>query len=180
MSADATPTRPRNRKTVALIVFAVVLLLIPAVYGLALLGIYLLQGQAFDSPAELTPENIRSLRVHLLNRKELDGGEDVGPYYAAAEDYEKLLAPLKGAAEVGSYPGTRGPFLGEYRVVLKSGRKGTIKLYWSQPRGIGPGDAVPLARLRFQIGEHLYEGAHEGAAAGDVVRAAEESAAQGQ
>lgn len=177
MSADATPTRPRTRKTIALIVFVVVLLLIPAVYGLALLGIHLLQGQAFDSPAELTPENVRSLRVELHNRKELDGGEIVRPFYAAPEDYVRLLAPLKAAAEVGSYPDARGPFLGEYRVVLESGRKGTIRLYWSRPPGVGPGDAPPAARLRFQIGDHLYEGA---AAAGEVVRAVEEAAARGQ
>ena len=168
MTSDATPTRPRTGKKIALIVFVVVLLLVPAVYGLALLGAYLLQGQPFDSPAELTPENVRSLRVHLLNRKELDGGEDVGPYHAAPEDYERLLAPLKAAAEVGSYPDARGVFLGEYRVVLKNGRKGPIRLYWSRPPGVGLDNAPHTARLRFQIGEHLYEGA----AAADAVREA--------
>jgi hypothetical protein len=176
MTPDATPTRPRTRTKVALIVLFAVLLLVPVVYGLALLGAFLLQGQPFESPAELTPENVQSLRVHLVNRKELDGGEDVGPYHAAAEDYERLLAPLKAAAEVGPYPDARGVFLGEYRVVLKNGRKGPIRLYWSRPPGVGTGDDRPVARLRFQIGEHLFEGA----AAADVVRAAEESAARGR
>jgi hypothetical protein len=176
MSADATPTRPRTGKKIALIVFVVVLLLVPVVYGLALLGIYLLQGQPFDSPAELTPENVRSLRVELHNRKELDGGEIVRPYYAAPEDYERLLAPLKAAAEVGSYPDARGPFLGEYRVVLESGRKGTIRLYWSRPPGAAAKNGLPETRLRFQIGDHLYEGA----AAGEVVHAVEEAAARGE
>ncbi|HVK09018.1 MAG TPA: hypothetical protein VM597_09605 [Gemmataceae bacterium] len=174
MSADATPTR--SGKKLALVILMAVLLLVPVVYGLALLGAALLQGQPFESPAELTPENVQSLRAHLLNRRELDSGEDVGPYYAAAEDYERLLAPLKAAAEVGPYPDARGPFLGEYRVVLKNGRKGTIRLYWSRLPGGGTADKPPVARLRFQIGEHLYEGA----AAADVIRAVEESAARGK
>ncbi|HET6573038.1 MAG TPA: hypothetical protein VFG68_05505 [Fimbriiglobus sp.] len=176
MTSDATPTRPRTGKKIALIVFAVVLLLVPAVYGLALVGARLLMGQAFESPAELTPANVRSLRVELHNRKELDGGEIVRPYYAAPEDYGRLLAPLKAAAEVGSYPDARGPFLGEYRVVLKSGRKGTIRLYWSRPPGVDAKNAPHTARLRFQIGNHLYEGAM----ASDVVRAVEEAAVRGR
>jgi hypothetical protein len=176
MTPDATPTRPRPGKKIALIVLLVVLLLVPVVYGLALLAAFLLQGQPFDSPAELTPENVQSLQVELHNRKELDGGEIVRRYYAAPEDYAGLLAPLKSATEVGPYPDARGAFLGEYRVVLKNGRKGTIRLYWSRPPGVGTGDDLPVARLRFQIGEHLYEGA----AAGEVVRAVEESAARGR
>jgi hypothetical protein len=176
MTADDRPTRPRTGRRVALVVLLVVLLLVPVVYGLALLVASLLQGQPFDSPAELTPETVRSLRVHLLNRKELDGGEDVGPYHAAEEDYARLLAPLKAATEVGSYPDARGPFLGEYRVVLKNGRKGTIRLYWSRPPGVGPDNKPHAARLRFQIGQHLYEGA----ATDELVRAAEESAPRGK
>jgi hypothetical protein len=172
MSVNASTPRPRTGWKITLIVLALILLPV----GLGFFVIPLLQGMPFDSPAELSPENVQSLRVHVLNRKELDGGEDLGPYYASAEDYERLLAPLKAAAAVGSYPDARGPFLGEYRVVLTSGRKGTIRLYWSRPSSGGPGDAPPVARLRFQIGEHLYEGP----AAADVIRAVEECAARGK
>jgi hypothetical protein len=178
MFTDARPDRPRTGRRVALVLLLVVLLLVPCVYLSAMfLVIPLLQGQAFDSPAELTPEAIQSLRFQLLNRKELDGGEDVGPYFAAAEDYEKLLAPLKSAAEVEQYPGARGPFLGEYRVVLKSGRKGTIKLYWLRPPGAVPkDDHAPPARLRFEIGSHRFEGGTAEA----LIQVIEECAARGR
>lgn len=176
MTADARPTRPRSGPKLALLVALIVALLVSGVYGTALLVAYLLQGQAFESPAELTPENVRLLRVHVLNRKELDGGEDVGPYHAAPEDYERLLAPLKAATEVGQYPDARGPFLGEYRVVLKNGRKETIRLYWSRPPGVEKGGHLPTARLRLQIGEHLFEGK----SAEDVIRAVEECAPRGK
>lgn len=176
MTADDRPTRPRTSRKITLAVLLAVLLLVPAVYVLALLVATLLQGQPFDSPAELAPENIRSLRVELHNRKELDGGEIVRPFYAAPEDYEQLLAPLKAAVEVGSYPDARGPLLGVYQVVLKSGRKGTIMLYWSRPPGVGPENTPHTARLRFEIEGHKFEGP----AAGELVRAAEESAARGK
>jgi hypothetical protein len=165
MTGDETKTRPHTGRKLAL----VVLVLVPLVVGLALAGIYLLQGAPFESPAELTTDNVQSLRVHLLNRKELDGGDDVGPYLAAPEDYERLLALLKAVPEVEQFPDARGPWLGEFRIVLKNGRKGTIRLYWVKP-------PTAPARLRFQIGEHKFEGG----TAESVIRAAEESAARGQ
>jgi hypothetical protein len=177
MSTDARPVRPRTGRRTALLVLLLVLLVVPAVYLLAFFVVIpLLQGQPFQSPAELRAEDIKSLRVHLLNRKELDQGEDVGPYYADPADYEALLAPLKTAAEVGQYPDARGPFLGEYRVLLNTGRKGTIKLYWSRSPGPATKDGPPPARLRFEIGGHKFEGGPAGA----LIQVVEECAARGR
>jgi hypothetical protein len=177
MTADIRPTRPRTARKVTLAVFLAFFLLVPVVYGLVFFVVIpLLQGRAFDTPAELTAGDIESLRVHLLNRKELDGGEDVGPYFAAPEDFEALLAPLKAAEEVGEFPDAQGPFLGEYRVVLKSGRKEPIRLYWSRPPGVQPDGTPHPARLRFKIGNRLFEGA----AAQAVVHAALASEPRGR
>jgi len=147
MSTPAPPSRKvRARWIVALLAVA---LLVPITLGFVVFP--LLAEQPFDNADELTPESVESVRVFLLNRKELDGGEDVGPYFAAADDVAAVLASLKSVPEVDQFPDARGPWLGELRVRLKNGRKGTIKLYWVRK----PGEE---ARLRFQIGTHKFEG----------------------
>jgi hypothetical protein len=185
--ATDRPTGTNPAKRIVLIVL--LLLLVPV--GLALVLFPLLSEQPFDSVDELDPATIKSLNVFLLNRRELDGGEDVGPYTAAPEDYPALLAPLKGATRVDEFPGVRGPLLGEYRVRTTTGRRGTIRLYWVKFPGseIGLGGAVgsaglwwaveaghaPVARLRFQVGERKFVGG----SASEVIRVAEAAAPRG-
>jgi len=186
------PVRPKPRTTRRLVVGVLLVLLVPLVLAFVLFP--LLQEQPFDAVGDIDPTAVQSLRVFVLNRKELDGGEDVGPYLAAAEDYTALLAPLREAREVPTFPDARGPWLAEYRVLLTSGRRGTIRLYWSRPSGTwkgGPalaaaggtaalGEAataghVPPVVLRFQIGSRKYEGG----TAIELIRAAETAAARG-
>jgi hypothetical protein len=190
--ADDPPPRPKPRTMRWVVVGVLVVLLLPAVVAFVLVP--LLLEQPFESAEEIDPAAVKQLRVFVLNRKELDGGRDVGPYLAAAEDYPALLAPLREAHEVTSFPDARGPWLAEYRVLLTSGRKGTIRLYWSRPQGgwagapafaaAGGGAAVtaaaearqvPPVTLRFQIGPRKYEG---GSATG-LIRAAEAAAERG-
>jgi hypothetical protein len=167
----ATEPRPNPKgRRIALLVALIVVPLVLVYFGVMLVAIPLLSEQAFESADELTPENIKSLRVYFLNRRELDDGPDIGPYYAAPEDYAMLLAPLKAVPEVSEFEGTRGVWLGEYRVRLKNGRYSPIKLYWLKTTP----DAV--AKLRFQIGPHKFEG---GTAAA-VIKAAEEAAPRGR
>lgn len=190
--ADDAPPRPKPRTLRWVVVGVLVVLLLPLTVAFVLVP--LLLEQPFESAEEIDPAAVKTLRVFVLNRKELDGGRDVGPYLAAAADYPALLAPLREAHEVASFPDARGPWLAEYRVLLKSGRKGTIRLYWSRPQGgwagapafaaAGGGAAVagatearhvPPVTLRFQIGPRRYEG---GSAAG-LIRAAEVAAERG-
>jgi len=141
---------PKKIKPWQIVLLVCLVLLIPV--GLIFVLFPLLSETPFESADELSPENVDSVRVFLLNRKELDGStDDVGPFFAATDDFNAIFASLKSVPEVEQYPDARGPWLGELRVRLKNGRKGTIKLYWTRK----PGEA---ARLRFQIGNHKFEG----------------------
>ena len=133
-----------------------------------------LRTQPFDSVAEIDPAEIKSLRVQLLNRKELDGGEDVGPYYADPADYPKLLEPLKGLPPVNGFAGATGPWLGEYRVLLNNGRKATLKLYWHRPPTDRP-DAPARVRLRLDERREF-----EGGTAAAVIAAVAECEGRGR
>lgn len=165
------PTLRRARQSPLILAGAVfAILLVMAL--VATIVVPLLQEQPFDSVDELDAANIKSLRVYFLNRKELDNGDDIGPYFAAEEDYAKLLAPLRNVPEVSEFQDARGVWLGEVRVRTKTGRKGTIKLYWVKT----PLDLPTApARLRFQIGPHKYEGGTATA----IVAAASEAAPRG-
>ena len=191
MTTDNQPT-PRNpAKRIALLVLA--LLALPVT--LALVVFPMLSGLPFESVDQLDPAEVESLSVRLLNRTELDGGDDVWPYFAAPQDYAALLDPLRRLPEVADFPDARGPWLGEYRVRTKDGRKGTIRLYWvrspEDERALPGFEALyggaayraataalhlPAARLRFQIGSHKFEGY----AVADVIRAAEAGKERGR
>jgi hypothetical protein len=111
--------------------------------------------------------------VHLLNRQEVDKGEDVGPFYADPADIPTLLDALRAATPVPAWDGARGPWLGEFRVMTTEGRRGTIRLYWHRPPQ-READSVPT--LRVQVGPNLFEG-------GDlrqVIAIAEESQKRGR
>lgn len=187
---DATVHRnPALRIT--LLVLA--LLIVPVL--LALVVFPSLSDLPFESVTQLDPAEVESLTVRLLNRTELDGGDDVGPYYAAPEDIARLLAPLRGVPEVAGFPDARGPWLGEYRVRTRAGSKGTIRLYWvrsaEDERALPGFEALygeaayrsataalqlPAARLRIEIGHHTFEGY----AVAELIRAVEAGQSRGQ
>lgn len=119
----------------------------------------------FNSVDELKVEDIDSMKVNILNRKELDDGVDIPRFQVASADFAALLEPLRGVAEIDDFESVRGPWLGEYRIWTKDGRRGNIKLYFVKSQS-------GVVKLRFQIESHKYEG-------GNVVKliAAAEAAA---
>ena len=162
--------------------------LLPA--GLVVVLFPLLAGSPFDSVDAIDPAAVKAVRVFVLNRKELDGGEDIGPYLAKPADVPALLAPLRGLTPLPEAPPVRGPWLGEYRVRTANGRRGTVRFYWVR-LGEGHADAamavagpvvglrpelVPGAfGLRVQVGGRWFEGGSPLA----LIAAAGEAAAGG-
>lgn len=168
---EPAPARTGNGLRIAAFLFA--LMLIPVLS--AALIFPGLSGQAFQSVSEIDPTQIKWMSVRMLNRAELDGGPDVGPYYAAPEDYAKLLEPLKAVPAVPDFDGAKGPWLGEYRIMVANGRRATIRFYWHRdPRNASD---TP-AKLRFAIGDKKYE--RDTAAALVLVAAAAECEARGK
>jgi len=158
-------TRPRHTKK--LLLFLGLILLVPV--ALLFLVFPLLMEQPFDSVEQLKTENIRSLRVQILNRSQIDGGDDLGPFLADPADYAMLLAPLSAVPTIADYPDARGPWIGDYRILTNNGRRGTIKFYFHK---LTP-TAVPA--LRFQIGQIKYEGGQ----AQTIIDAARTASARG-
>lgn len=167
------------RRNVGQRILLIIALLMLVPVGLAFGLFPLLKTQPYQSVEEIDPAQVDSLRVFFLNRTELDGGEDIGPYFAAEEDYAKLLAPLVAVPRVEDYQSARGPWLGELRIRTKVGRRATIRLYWQRNPvkstvldAIGAtaggllierANSVPVYspgayQLRFQIGDERYEG----------------------
>ena len=162
----APPVRPRHTRK--LLLFLGLILLIPV--GLFFVVFPLLMEQPFDSVDEVKPENIRSLRVKILNRSKFDGGDDLGPYIADPADYAVLLKPLETVPTIADFPDARGPWLGEYRIVTNDGRRGTIMFYYQSRTP----EMVP--QLRFQIGSIKFQGGQARA----VIDAATTAAARGR
>lgn len=150
MEENESKAPVRRSHTKKLLLFLGLILLIPV--ALFFIVFPLLMEQSFDSVEQLKAENIRSLRVQILNRSEIDGGDDVGPFLADPVDYPLLLAPLAAVPTTPEFADARGPWLGDYRIVTNDGRRGTIKFYYHK---LTP-TAVPA--LRFQIGGIKYEG----------------------
>ena len=146
-----TPDRPKSRTGPKLVVGLAVVMLLPLTLIFVVFPLF--ASEPFTSVEELEPENIASLRVQLLNRQGIDDGPDVGPYSAKPGDVPGLLDALRSAPEVENFDGARGPWLGEYRVVTKTGRRGTVRFYW-QP-AMAPGGSQTL---RYKIGERKFEG----------------------
>jgi hypothetical protein len=178
---SATDGQPAKGRSVGrrVAVVAGLLLLLPV--GLAVGVFPFLTDQPFDAVTDIRPADVQSVRVWMLNRTELDGGPDVGPFLAAREDWPALLAPLTGARDVSesNFPDARGPWLGEYRIRTVTGRRGTVRLYWTRRPvemadlaavgAVGGGPAFDQSirrvelrptevRLRFQIGDKWYDG----------------------
>ncbi|MFO0937780.1 MAG: hypothetical protein U0798_14850 [Gemmataceae bacterium] len=84
----------------------------------------------FNTVEELNVSEIDRFEIRLFNLKSLINSDqkidDIGPYVAKPESYEKLLAPLKNAKAVDELPVKA--FLGEYRIQMKDGRRQVIRL----------------------------------------------------
>ena len=163
---NASPHRIRN-----LAILTFVLLLVPLLASALVFP--LISQIPYQTVGEIAPADIRWLSVRLLNRTELDGGEDVGPFYAAPEDFAALLAPLKQVPEAEPFPDARGPWLGEYRVMRKDGRRITIRLYWQRSALARP---TSPAKLRFQLGSRMFEGG----STSEVIAVAEAAQSRGR
>ncbi|MGL6094261.1 MAG: hypothetical protein ACRC7O_00485 [Fimbriiglobus sp.] len=160
--------QPRVARRIAVITFF--LMLVPV--GTAAFVFPALSQGPFASADDIDPAKLKWLSVRLFNRTDLDGGVDIGPYYAAADDYAGLLAPLRGATPVNGFDDARGPWLGEYRMRTTEGRPATVRLYWHR----GPQDPPSApARVRFQVGGKWFEGGPAAA----VIAAADAAVARG-
>lgn len=169
---DPAPPAPRPRYARRIVLAMIPVLAVPLLLIFVLFP--MMMSRPFDSIDELRPDNIATFRVEILNRKDLDQGDDITPYFADEADYRLLLAPLLEVPEADDFVGARGPWMGEYRIVTKTGRRGdSIKLYWTKRLTDGPG--VP-ARLRFQIGNKKFEGGTAQA----VIDAAKTASARGR
>lgn len=171
--ADGRPGRPaggshRVGRRVTLLALSLAVLL-PV--GSAVVLFPLLAGDPYDSPDAIDPATVKSVRVILRNRKELDGGDDAD-FLARPADVPGLLAPLRGLTPLDARPAVVGPWLGEYRIRTTGGRRGTVRFYWyrGEPRaeaamaatgaaGMQKPTLVPGAfGLRVQVGGRWFEG----------------------
>jgi len=193
-TADGRPAGGRRvGRRVTLVALSLAVLL-PV--GLAVGLFPLLRGGPFDSPDAIHPADVAWLRVRLLNRPGLDGGEDVKPFVANPADYAALLAPLRGLTPLPEKPAVPGPWLGEYRIHTVGGRRSTMMLYWTKrpdtgqefaPAALaGPAalwgrqELVPgVFALRVQVGGKWYDGGQPLAVIAAAEAAAEAAAARG-
>ncbi len=150
-SPPPEPPTPKHGKK--LLAGMAVVMLVPVC--LVVFVFPLLAKPGFDDVSQLTPTEISRLEVVIRNRQGIDDGPDIGPYVADPADYAAILDALRNVPKVPDFDGARGPILGEFQVLPKNGRKGTIRLYWQQPAA-GPEAGPP--RLRFQIGPAKFEG----------------------
>lgn len=109
---------------------------------------------AFNTMTEVRIDDIARLEIRLFNLKESvqrDRKEDdLGPYIAKPEHYERLLAPLiRSQASVDLPPKM---YLGEYRIQLKDGRQQSVRLSF-----VDRGPNTPR-ELVFKIGTNAYIG----------------------
>lgn len=110
---------------------------------------------AFASIDEIDLAQVRSMELFLLNRP--DGGPDIGGtrglFAIPSSDYDRALAPMRGAERV-TAESPRGIWLGRLVVTLEDGRTQTVMLH--RPRH--EYDAARVQRLEIRIGRHQFEG----------------------
>ena len=163
MNADAPfstngfhkPVPEAEKKNVPALVIGLIaiplllLIVIPVAYTIAMST----GKPVFDVVEELNLEEVSRFEVRLFNLKSLYSSDrkddDIGPYVAKPEHYERLLAPLKSATVVDELPAKA--FLGEYRIQMKDGRRQVIRLsFIPEPDG--------TKRLAYKIGAKAFRG----------------------
>ena len=135
MNADAPfstngfhkPVPEAEKKNVPALVIGLIaiplllLIVIPVAYTIAMST----GKPVFDVVEELNLEEVSRFEVRLFNLKSLYSSDrkddDIGPYVAKPEHYERLLAPLKSATVVDELPAKA--FLGEYRIHCRCKRR---------------------------------------------------------
>jgi hypothetical protein len=177
-NSTAEPERQAPRQERMFLKIVIGLAIIMTIPFVLFFGLFpLILGRPFESIEEIDVEQIKQLDVRLYNRTDLDNGDDVGPYFASPTEYDRLFKPLLAAVEVEQFNGARGPWLGEYRILLKNGRKGTVRFFWSPAQtesdvALALGSALscppvvlaglkgqippPEPQLRFEIGQRKY------------------------
>ena len=120
----------------------------------------------FDKVEELNVNDIDRFEIRLFNLKSLVNSDqrqdNIGPYVAKPDRYEKLIAPLMGAKVVEELPVKA--FLGEYRIQMKDGHRQVIRLsFIPEPDG--------TKRLAFKIGLKSFEAGP----VADLIKACESS-----
>ena len=107
----------------------------------------------FDNVEDLNLEEISRFEIQLYNLKSLvrfdRKDDDIGPYVAKPENYERLLGPFKSATVVEVLPAKA--FLGEFRIQMKDGRRQVIRLSFIP-------EADGTKRLAFKIGLKAFRG----------------------
>jgi len=114
--------------------YALILLVIVAIPATVIPFVLSRSRPAFRSFDEMTPADIARLEVRLFNLKAIvpasaEGEtvpDTVGPFEARPDDIGPLVALLQGAKELAEMP--PGPWLGEYRLTLTSGRKQRVRV----------------------------------------------------
>lgn len=175
---DQTPPQPPAAPAPKKVNAAVLLITAAATVTVALLiaaGIILWLNQtSFESVDEIKPEELESVRIHMLNlvrgpqnrpdpplvpdvppdenvRSRND--PDIDPTFLVRPDFDVIFIPLRNADAADASVAPATSFLGEIRVRYKDGRRGTI--YLRQ----GPDDRrdenSPM-RVYMKIGSNWY------------------------
>lgn len=153
--AKSVPAGERKNVPALVIGLIAVPLLVLIVIPLAMLLSSKMGKPAFAMIGELNVEDISRFEVQLQNLKasfRADRKEDdLGPYVAKADEYERLLVPLRAAETVDELPPK--VFLGTFTIQLKDGRHQVVRLSF-----ITEGTASPVKRLAFKIGSQSFLG----------------------
>lgn len=149
-----TPPKPERKNVPALVIALIAVpLLFLVVFPVAWTIARSTGTPVFETPGEISVEEIDHFEVRLFNLKasfKADRKEDdVGPYVAKPDAYTRLLLPLIAAETVDVLP-TKA-FLGEYRIRMKDGRRQVIRLsFLAEPDG--------SKHLAFKIGQKAFRG----------------------
>lgn len=109
----------------------------------------------FETPDEIDIGDIGRFEVQLQNVKSAAPSsirkDDVGPYVANPQSYERLIDTLRSAKLVGELPPK--VYLGSFIIQMKDGRQQTIRLsFLSDASGGAPNE------LAFKIGRQEFRG----------------------
>jgi hypothetical protein len=150
-------TPPPEKKSVPALVIGLIVipLLLLIVIPTALVISSKMGKPAFATIGELKTDEISRLEVQLQNLKASykpdRKDDDLGPYVARAEDYERLVNFLRTAEPVDELPPK--VFLGSITIHLKDGKHQVVRLSF-----IPEGSTSPVKRIAFKIGPQSFLG----------------------
>lgn len=151
------PVSVGERKNVPALVIGLIAvpLLLLIVIPLAMVLSSKMGKPAFATIGELNVADISRFEVQLQNLKASYRADrkddDLGPYVAKSDDYERLLAHLRACSPVDELPPK--VFLGTFTIQLKDGRHQVVRLSF-----LTEGNASPVKRFAFKIGSQSFIG----------------------